>query len=202
MNLPSGLVFYLDFQYGNSKTPFTAGGSLYGDAGTNPSTAPFGNTNTGGLYGAGRFGYSINLTQSVVLVADISTGSATLTDICWDSQYSASVADGSLVLATINTSSIDANFDPEALRSFYLTGSNAPEFNAQYPQFTQFNADQSAINFVVAQNSIDPADDPTNLVVSYSLAPTDNERGDFEEGNNNLNGNNSPISIPEINVQM
>ena len=24
----------------------------------------------------------------------------------------------------------------------------------------------------------------------------------FEEGNNNLNGNNSPISIPEINVQM
>jgi len=202
MNLPSGLVFYLDFQYGNSKTPFTAGGSLYGDAGANPSTAPFGNTNTGGLYGAGRFGYSINLTQSVVLVADISTGSATLTDICWDSQYSASVADGSLVLATINTSSIDANFDKEALRSFYLTGSNAPEFDAQYPQFTQFNANQSAINFVVAQNSIDPGEDPTNLVVSYSLAPTDNERGDFEEGNNNLNGNNSPISIPEINVQM
>ena len=42
MNLPSGLVFYLDFQYGNDKTPFAKGGSLYGDAGSDPSTAPFG----------------------------------------------------------------------------------------------------------------------------------------------------------------
>jgi hypothetical protein len=29
MNLPSGLVFYLDFQYGTSKSPFTAGQSQY-----------------------------------------------------------------------------------------------------------------------------------------------------------------------------
>jgi hypothetical protein len=35
MNMPSGLVFFLDFQYGNSKTPFGTGGSLYGDR--NPS---------------------------------------------------------------------------------------------------------------------------------------------------------------------
>jgi predicted alternative tryptophan synthase beta-subunit len=31
MNLPSGLVFYLDFQYGTNKTPFSAGSSMYGD---------------------------------------------------------------------------------------------------------------------------------------------------------------------------
>ena len=54
MNLPSGLVFYLDFQYGTTKGGVTAGDSLYGDQGGNE---PFGNTNTGGLYGAGRFGY-------------------------------------------------------------------------------------------------------------------------------------------------
>ena len=41
MNLPSGLVFFLDFQYGSSKTPFAAGSSLYGD--TSVKT-PFGNT--------------------------------------------------------------------------------------------------------------------------------------------------------------
>ena len=44
MNLPSGLVFYLDFQYGTTKSPFTSGNSLYGD-----TSANFGNTNTGGL---------------------------------------------------------------------------------------------------------------------------------------------------------
>ena len=30
MNLPSGLVFYLDFKYGTTNQPLTAGGSLYG----------------------------------------------------------------------------------------------------------------------------------------------------------------------------
>ena len=36
MNLPSGLVFYLDFKYGTTVNPFTSGGSLYGaNASTN-----------------------------------------------------------------------------------------------------------------------------------------------------------------------
>ena len=55
MNLPSGLVFYLDFQYGSDKLPFASGGSLYGDASAN-----FGNAAEGGLYGAGRYSYSVN----------------------------------------------------------------------------------------------------------------------------------------------
>jgi hypothetical protein len=33
MNLPSGLVFYLDFQYGSTKGDFGVGESLYGDEG-------------------------------------------------------------------------------------------------------------------------------------------------------------------------
>ena len=199
MNLPSGLVFYLDFQYGSTKTPFSTGDSLYGDAGTDPSTAPFGNTNTGGLYGAGRFGYSINLTESAVANTDVTTGSATMDSICWDSQYSASVASGALVTASIAVSALDGNYDAEAIRGFYLIGSNAPAVSAQYPQFTQFNAAGDRIEFVVPQNSVDPG---AATAVSYSLAPTDADRGDFEDGNNNLNGANSPIVIPEINVQM
>ena len=74
MNLPSGLVFYLDFQYGGTqvaspatvngvgaKLPFATGTSLYGTPSPqNPATntSGFGNAATGGLYGAGRFGYS------------------------------------------------------------------------------------------------------------------------------------------------
>src|SRR6056300_1341091 len=59
MNLPSGLVFYLDFQYGTTKDGFTSGNSLYGDVSGFAS-----NDTSGGLYGAGRFSYSINTTQS------------------------------------------------------------------------------------------------------------------------------------------
>ena len=38
--------------------------------------------------------------------------------------------------------------------------------------------------------------------LTYQLQPLDNERGDFEDQNDVLNGNNSPISIPEINVKL
>ena len=39
-------------------------------------------------------------------------------------------------------------------------------------------------------------------LVSYSLQPRDNARGDFEDKNTTLNALNNPINIPEINVQM
>ena len=89
MNLPSGLVFFLDFQYGTTKTPFTAGSSMYGNV--DDSNYPFGNTNAGGTYGEGRFGYSINNTSSVTTIA--STASANwYADMNADGNYSASAS--------------------------------------------------------------------------------------------------------------
>ena len=194
MNLPSGLVFYLDFQYGSTKTPFAASESLYGATGGN---LPFGNTNSGGLYGEGRYGYSINLTESVVANANFTTGSATRASINFDSDFTASLAAGDIVTASIATSSLDSNFDAEAVRSFYLVGGKGITVAQQYPQFTKIVGGN--LQFVIAKDSLVPTAD---VKVSYSLAPTDNERGDFEDGNDNLNGDNSPIVIPEINVQM
>jgi hypothetical protein len=105
MNLPSGLVFYLDFQYGTTKTPFTSGDSLYGDRGGNN---PFGNTNTGGAYGAGRFGYSINNTQSAAYtVASASlSGADFYSNLNGDSDVSASFIAGEIVELAIPTSSL------------------------------------------------------------------------------------------------
>ena len=69
MNLPSGLVFYLDFKYGtttgaygnsNAKGVGSDVNSLGGKTGPNNpsgSSAPYG---VGGLYGEGRYDYSIN----------------------------------------------------------------------------------------------------------------------------------------------
>lgn len=57
MNLPSGLIFYLDFKYGTDQTR-QGSGSLFGGS----SDAKLGSTDKaeGGLYGSGRHGYSIN----------------------------------------------------------------------------------------------------------------------------------------------
>ena len=68
MNLPSGLVFFLDFQYGQDKElNFGPAGDPFGSTSGGGSGSLYGNTNPGpsvdatdGLYGAGRFGYSIN----------------------------------------------------------------------------------------------------------------------------------------------
>jgi len=198
MNLPSGLVFYLDFQYGTSKDPFTAGQSLYGTLGAD-GTAPFGNSNTGGLYGAGRFGYSINNTQSAAYTV-VSGSVDWYTDLNADSSVSQSYVDGAspqIVKLTVPVASLP-NYDTKAVRAFYLSGSAAdlPASATQYPQFTKING--SNIEFFVGSDVVEGG----ALKVEYLMQTLDNERGDFEDGNNNLNGDNTPIVIPQINVQM
>ena len=191
MNLPSGLVFYLDFQYGTTKSPFTAGDSMYGDASAN-----FGNTATGGAYGAGRFGYSINNTSSVATAASTGSAAATWADLNFDSDYSASAAAGEYQLVTVALSALP-NYDAEAIRAFSLTSASAEL--GYVPAFTTVNG--SNLQFVVT-GSDSIATEGDDVVVVYSMQPTDANRGDFEDGNTNLNGSNDPISIPEINVQM
>jgi hypothetical protein len=202
MNLPSGLVFFLDFQYGTTKTPFSDGSSLYGD----PSQTPpgFGNTNTGGLYGAGRFGYSINNTSSVIAAGNMATSSANFySDLDADSDFLTRISGSGATqvqVCTIQKAALGANADYEAIQGFYLSGSNGPTVAQQFPQFTKQTA--TTIDFIVTSGSIDPAGAAGVASLIYTLQPTDADRGDFEEGNNNLNNNNNPITIPEVNVQM
>ena len=190
MNLPSGLVFYLDFQYGTTKSPFTAGDSMYGDASAN-----FGNTATGGAYGAGRFSYSINNTSSIV-TATTGASAAGWSDLNFDSDYSASAVAGQYELVSIPTSSL-SNFDPEAIRGFQLiTGSIADPI--QISAFTKL----SGGNLVFVVTGSQAPVQSSSVTASFTLQPTDANRGDFEDGNTNLNSGNDPIAIPEINVQM
>jgi len=191
MNLPSGLVFYLDFQYGNTKAPFTAGDSLYGATGGNN---PFGNTNSGGFYGAGRFGYSINNTSSN---ATATTGSADWSDMNFDSDYSASAVGGQYKTVSVPTSSL-LNLDVEGVRGFTLT-TGSISGGISLPQFTKI----SGANVVFIVSGSQAPVQASTVAVAFQLQPTDRYRGDFEDANPALNSlNSASISIPEINVQM
>ena len=80
MNLPSGLIFYLDFKYGTNQS-LQGGGSLFG--GTSVADGgKLGSTDKaeGGLYGAGRHGYSIN----DKIVEGVTTGQVVGTDVATD----------------------------------------------------------------------------------------------------------------------
>jgi hypothetical protein len=198
MNLPSGLVFYLDFQYGTNHSPFTSGNSLYGD-----TSANFGNTNTGGLYGAGRFNYSTNQTSSIQ-VAAASVYSASWSDLNFDGQYSASAVADEFDIVQFPVANL-TSYDEEAVRAFQLfsqSGDGNTNITA-YPQFTRISGTNLLFVITSSHATTETGGNATLACnVSYSLAPTMADIGDFEEGNTNLNGDNNPITIPQINVQL
>jgi hypothetical protein len=199
MNLPSGLVFFLDFQYGTNKNPFSSGDSMYG-ARDKASATPFSTTGTtGGLYGTGRYTFSTNITGGAF--ASIGTGSvatATWADFNFNSDYSASFATYRKV--TLAASNIpQADFD--AVRSFTIFSGSVANGTALNAFTTYDGTNVYAILSTSSIAGITGAATP-NILVSYSLATADNKRGDFEDGSTTPAGNTNPISIPEINIQM
>ena len=216
MSLPAGLVFFLDFQYGTNVEPFsTAAGtnSMYGN-----NSANFGNERAGGLYGAGRFGYSSNqfsgshasgtlsqpagngLTKATLTIASASWG-----DIFFDADLSASVAAGTIKALTLPTSSIPS-CDVNAIRAFAVSGSGALTPAKQLPQFTQLNLVSGNITYFFTASQAEVTTAVSALTtVFYSKQTADNARGDFEDasaaGYPNAESSTA-IVIPEINVQM
>lgn len=183
MNLPSGLIFYLDFQYGTAVGPRSVGDSVYGD--TTSSAAP-----AGGLYGAGRFAYTINEVTASGPFAGATSGSATSASTNWE------------VTATgLNEYTIPAadltGVDLAAIRSFVPSGS---VWTTYYPQYTHLNALQNAVVFVVAETG-----GPSGSIdkVIYSKQPTASTRGDFEDRvGSSIPPTGVDINIPEINIQL
>jgi hypothetical protein len=188
MNLPSGLVFYLDFKYGTDVKPFTNGGSLYGaNASTNVT-----NIASASLYGAGRFGYSINqYSESINAVS----ASATWADFNFDSAYSASFSSYKKVLV-----GLPAQYDVNAVRSFTITSASTIAATDVLQAFTTVSNDTAS--FVVPSSKVSALALP-GTIVYYSVAPTSTSRGDFEDGASKVNGDApTTIAIPEINVQL
>jgi hypothetical protein len=198
MNLPSGLVFFLDFQYGTSKNPFTDGESMYG-----ASSANFGNTSNGALYGAGRFTYSTNqFSASGVGVTQGTTfTTASLSDVNFDSTYSASVAAGSIKKLTVSSASISADIDSLGVRGFLINSGSVND--ARVLQDLTYFSSPNVVFFVSAST----AEVPTSgsFIVYYNKLAKDNARGDFESGAAYSTPNaesNTAIVIPQINVSM
>lgn len=203
MSQPAGLVFYLDFQYANTKQPFTAGSSIYGNR-SSTAQFPFSTIDaTGGLYGAGKFTYATNQFSSSVTSNALS--SASLADINFDSTLSASVAAGEIKKIVIPNASASAfvNMDKEGVRGFMMV-SGAVGASTVLPAFTKYNnSADTLIFYVTASTTQIPVSN--SLVVYWNKVTKDNNRGDFEDSSsystpNSLNA--SQIVIPELNIKM
>jgi len=190
MNLPSGLVFYLDFKYGTNSAPFVNNGSLYGANASNNVTDP----TSASLYGAGKFGYSINqYTQSGT--SAVTASAASWADFNFDSAYSASAAQYSKINVAL-----PSNADPFAVRAFIITSGSTLGVAQNLQAFTTINAAQTTASFIVTASAFAPAL-PGGVTLFYDVQPSATSRGDFEDGQVKTNAATS-ISIPEINVQL
>jgi len=237
MNLPSGLVFYLDFKYGTAQgtqrgVTGTGNDFLTGQGRTSQADSVFGITDSDrggsapseGLYGAGRFGYSVNnvtaslgaltdavtnaRTGSVAVGNSAFTSNGTLSQAQFDwftnfnAEFSASVVANGLAgftILSIPTGSLGvSNPDLKGIRGFNVQA-GAGALTGLYPEFTRISADKGHIEFL-----IDPGAAFNSPVLVYHKQPLDNSRGDFEDptavGNNTNSSTN--LAIPEINLEL
>ena len=218
MNLPSGLVFFLDFQYGTNKNPFARNASVYGDRGSDTSKYPFSTPAAeGGLYGTGRFTYSTNQFSASYTIGSGSATTNTITSASWadlgyDSIYSASAAAGTIKKITINgLGAVSASMDFDAVRGFLLlsgsvsnTGATRITVADNIPAFTTVNAASTVLTFYVTASTAEIANDGV-YVLYYNKLTNDNTRGDFEADATYAIPNSldpDQIEIPEINISM
>ena len=207
MNLPSGLIFYLDFKYGTEQAGFNSGQNVFGvTSGSNADPNQ-------GLYGAGKFGYSINDHSSDnFAIGTAATGGANATgsivweDVDFEPGLSASLSDlkyYDFPLAQLS------NQDNEGAKAWEISGSTA--LDAYYPAYTSLrdgvagnevepgNTGATHVRFIV-KGSLGAAG---TVAVNYHKQPEDISRGDFEATSTQISANpETDIDIPEIDISM
>ena len=197
MNLPSGLIFYMDFKYSTDQagTPTFSGSSLFGKGGTfgKDSLSPAGNILGStqyaeeGLYGPGRFGYTIN-DVSTALTATVAT--ASWADINFDADLSASLAAGKIKKVSVVT---PTEADYNGVRAFEITQSGSITV-ALYPQYTKINGNNIEFFGSGSAGGVDGG----VATLQYHKQPTDITRGDFED----RTADGTSIGIPEIELEL
>jgi hypothetical protein len=200
MNLPAGLVFYLDFQYGTSGNPnFTQNSSLYGT-----QSANFGNFATGGLYGPGKFGYSLNLFTASTAIAAAGVTSGSWAELGFDSTYSSSIVNQQIKKIPIPVTSLSGS-NLLGVRAFTITSGSTIVLGDNIPAAT--TTDGTNVYFYVSASTAEMTG-TTSYVVQYQKSTDFNKMGDFED-RTATQGVSVPnaysatsISIPEINVAM
>ena len=207
MSLPSGLVFYLDFKYSNLGMGSTAGkagfgtASIYGNQAENHPNVK--NLDVaGGLYGEGRYGYSINTTASAGIAG--TSGSTSIASFNYNSAASASI--GSSARTITFASGALVGLDDNAVKAIEFTsGSGAASVSAAniINEFTTLNADGTIV-FIVSGSTIG-ANANQVYNVTYPKVTTVAARGDFEDASGAGYPNSestTQIAIPSVDIKL
>ena len=198
MNLPSGLVFFLDFKYGNSFGKQVEGESLGGKTGPNSPSGSVGPFGEGGFYGEGRYGYSISASTVVEVTSATAPTQADFQDIDFNTEVSASKNDAAdkFFKVPIAISNFD-NPDLKSIRAWNLADADAAALSGKVlPQFTKVVG--ANIQFIVTGSSADIVSG--SYTIDYLKETTAGNRGDFEDRVGNATVDQ--LNIPEVNLEL
>ena len=196
MNLPSGLVFFLDFKYGNSFGKQVANESLAGKTGPNSpsgSSAPFGE---GGFYGEGRYGYTIS--ASTVTGINGTGAQADFQDIDFNSEISASLPAGAKFYKISIPLSNFSSPDLKAVRAWNFTDTSVSDGSGSfvYHQYTKV----VGANVQLIVTGSDDSAVTGSYTVDYLKENVAANRGDFEDRVGNATVDQ--LNIPEVNLEL
>jgi hypothetical protein len=228
MNLPAGLIFYLDFQYGTNTGVQSLSDSLYAASSDLTKTELPAAGATKGLYGAGTFGYSINsasvqfhqsggqadafsVTGNQLMTNDLPTASFGFISVndSGSVNYNADFMAANTLTDVLEYRIPTAAFtdpDLDSVRSWVIQSTAGTVTN--YGEFNSFVKGNSFVTMYVATSSVDnqSGDKKDNTIVYFKGPDNLNDVGDFEEGKNSSTiagaGSVSNLNIPEINVQL
>jgi hypothetical protein len=204
MSMPSGLVFYLDFQYGDNKNPFVAGKSLYGSlADLQATDADITNVDpTGGLYGQGRYGYSMNQFSASVANGTASFAPADSASLAPYVNYDSRFFGTQLYMVSMSDAQLAAAVSlPDFLsaQAWIISGSGVTPLSV-LQQFTSY-ASGSGLTFITTAEP-----NGGNVTLFYNKQTTPAARGDFEADRSDVSVPNSldadQIVIPTVNIQL
>jgi len=200
MNLPSGLIFFLDFKYGTANQANHAQNSdVFGNTSGSGDAA-------GGLYGAGKSGYSINdkvtaqqLSGSAVADTVFTEVVATWKEVEFEPALSESLAAKKVRKVTVDSDAFTRH-DVEGAKAFEISGSF---IDAVYPHYTTVADNGDVSFFVLVGETAAIAAGHASASVNYHEAPAATNRGDFEATKAGIALNpETDINIPEIDIQL
>tara|TARA_R110002020_G_scaffold82359_7_gene203874 strand:- start:30226 stop:31911 length:1686 start_codon:yes stop_codon:yes gene_type:complete len=221
MNLPSGLVFFLDFKYGDTvesgNPTFQSGTDLMGNTSASNADA------TGGLYGAGKFGYSLK-NKSTSGITPTAQASASWKDVGFNSDLSASIASEEIVKLTFTTAQLTVDsfvVDTDALGGIYvsssltaygLTGAASAANGLEQADGTlgEYATTDGSGNVVVFMRKLNPTTHPVenntaiaDAIVTFPVATTADLRSDFE-ATGDVDGTLAAqdVAIPQLDVEL
>jgi hypothetical protein len=176
MNLPSGLIFWLDFKYGTTVGGNqTSGTDVQGN--TSSSASP-----TGGLFGNGKSGYTLKAFTQANAASGLAHGTAN------------SGAALTLPIASASTADLDL------ANTFYLTSASVAVSTAGTATLT---TNDTILSFVTNKAILSTDALTVNYYKNTEVA---NERGDFEDSAatpaGSVSDGSDDIGIPEMNVEL